>query len=127
MKKKKKIIIGDKEYKINCNAYTRVLYNSKFGNKIFQDIGKINDYNIALANVDQEEISDAEKEVKKSKISLDNIDMVLDIIQKITYIEILTANKNFMSYEEWLCSMPKFDLSGEWVSKVMEVATDCFR
>ena len=122
-----KIIIGDKEYKINCNAYTRVLYNSKFGNKIFQDIGKINDYNIALANVDQEEISDAEKEVKKSKISLDNIDMVLDIIQKITYIEILTANKNFMSYEEWLCSMPKFDLSGEWVSKVMEVATDCFR
>lgn len=122
-----KIIIGDKEYKINCNAYTRVLYNSKFGNKIFQDIGKINNYNIALADVDQEEISDAEKEAKKSKISLDNIDMVLDIIQKITYIEILTADKNFMSYEEWLCSMPKIDLNGEWVSKVMEVATDCFR
>lgn len=122
-----KIIIGDKEYKINCNAYTRVLYNSKFGNKIFQDIGKINDYNNELAKVDKEEISDEEKETKKSKISLNNIDMILDIIQKITYIEILTANKDFMSYEDWLCSIPKFDLSGEWVAKVMEVATDCFR
>lgn len=122
-----KIIIGEQEFTINCNAYTRVLYNSKFGNRIFQDIGKINDYNNELAKVDKEDISDEEKEVKKSKISLDNIDMVLDIIQKITYIEILTANKNFMSYEDWLCSIKSFDLNGEWVSKVMGAATDCFR
>ena len=42
----KKITINDKEYDINCNALTRFNYKKIFGIGIFEDIKRINDFNI---------------------------------------------------------------------------------
>lgn len=105
----KKITINEKEYTIDCNAYTRFLYKKTFGTGIFKDIDKLTKYTQG-----------------KEGLLLDNLDEVLDDILQITYILIKTANPTFESYENWLKSLTKIKVSDPWISEVTELAVTSF-
>lgn len=123
-----KITINNIEYNVSCNAFTRVKYSSCFGRKIFKDISILNEFNEKLTAVDnEEELSDKEKETKKQKVSLENMDNMLDVLLQLAYVEIVTANPNFVSYDKWLQGLDNIDLSGEWITTVMNLAMNCFR
>lgn len=126
----KKITINGKEYDINCNALTRFNYKKIFNTGIFEDIQRINNFNI-----EQEELRlKLEKEGKAKEIidaeinnmMLGKLDDILDAIQKIAYIEIYTANPKIGSFEEWLGSIEKINLSEPWIAEVTEYAVNSF-
>lgn len=126
----KKITISDKEYDINCNALTRFNYKKIFNTGIFEDIQRINNFNI-----EQEELRlKLEKEGKAKELidaeinnmMLGKLDDILDAIQKIAYIEIYTANPKIGSFEEWLGSIEKINLSEPWIAEVTEYAVNSF-
>lgn len=126
----KKITISDKEYDINCNALTRFNYKKIFNTGIFEDIQRINNFNI-----EQEELRlKLEKEGKAKEIidaeinnmMLGKLDDILDAIQKIAYIEIYTANPKIGSFEEWLGTIEKINLSEPWIAEVTEYAVNSF-
>ena len=59
----KTITICDKEYEIDCNAFTRFQYKTIFGRGIFADIKTLNDFSIKqekarkeLSNLSEEEL-----------------------------------------------------------------------
>lgn len=126
----KKITISDKEYEINCNALTRFNYKKIFNTGIFEDIQRINNFNI-----EQEELRlKLEKEGKAKELidaeinnmMLGKLDDILDAIQKIAYIEIYTANPKIGSFEEWLGTIEKINLSEPWIAEVTEYAVNSF-
>jgi len=126
----KKITISDKEYDINCNALTRFNYKKIFNTGIFEDIQRINNFNI-----EQEELRlKLEKEGKAKELidaeinnmMLGKLDDILDAIQKIAYIEIYTANPKIGSFEEWLGTIEKINLSEPWIAEVTEYAVNSF-
>lgn len=123
----KNIVINEIEYAIECNAYTRILYNSYFKSKIFKDLAEVNKYNVELGKIDELKISQKEKDSRKEQYSFEMLDDILDIICKLTYIVIRTANPNFKEYNEWLKDLPNLDMQGEWITTVIELITDCFR
>lgn len=122
----KKVTIGDKEYSLECNAFTRILYKKIFGKAIFKDISALNEYYNKTEEVNKENISEEEKEKKKNRIMLENYDDILDVIMQMAYIEIFTHDRKFISYEEWLSTMDKIDINQEWVGEVVSIATNCF-
>ena len=71
-------------------------------------------------------MSDEEIEQQVGIAFMDDIDDLIDVIMKITYILILTADSKMCSYEDWLKSIEKIDLSEPWVSEVTELAVDSF-
>lgn len=126
----KTITISNKEYNIDCNAFTRFQYKSIFGKGIFSDIKVLSDYSdkqdklrrkLESENKTEEEI---EKEVNSEMMS--NLDDFLDVIEKIAYIFIYTANNKIGSFENWLKNIEKIDLSETWVSEVTEFAVSSF-
>lgn len=126
----KTITINGKEYEIQCNALTRFNYKKIFGTGIFEDIQRINNFNLEQENkraelekqgVDKEQI---EKEI--NNMMLGKLDDILDAIQKIAYIEIQTANPKIESFEAWLGSIEKIDLSEPWITEVTEYAVNSF-
>ena len=126
----KTITINEKEYQIQCNALTRFNYKKIFNTGIFEDIQRINTFNI-----EQEEKRIALEKEGKSKEQIDKeinnlmlgrLDDILDAIQKIAYIEIYTANNKVGSFEEWLGSIEKINLSEPWIAEVTEYAVNSF-
>lgn len=126
----KTITINEKEYQIQCNALTRFNYKKIFNAGIFEDIQRINTFNI-----EQEEKRIALEKEGKSKEQIDKeinnlmlgrLDDILDAIQKIAYIEIYTANNKIGSFEEWLGSIEKINLSEPWIAEVTEYAVNSF-
>lgn len=122
----KKVTIGEKEYSLECNAFTRVLYKKIFGRAIFKDISLLTDFFTGTQKIDKENISEEEKEEKKNKETLENYDDILDVIMQLAYIEIYTHDRQFMSYEEWLESLNKVSITEGWVTEVVNTATECF-
>lgn len=122
----KKVTIGDTEYSLECNAFTRVLYKKTFGTQIFKDLASITSFYEKIGKIDTKDISDEEKESEKNQLTLENLDDVMDTILKIAYIEIYTYDRHFMSFEQWLETMKKISLSDGWVGEVVTIATDCF-
>lgn len=126
----KKIIIDEKEFDIDCNAYTRFQYKSTFGKGIFADIKVLSDYSEKQNNLRKklekegktEEIID--KEI--SSIMLEDLDTFIDVIEKIAYILIYTANSKIGSFEDWLKSIGKISLSDSWIGEVTEFAVSSF-
>lgn len=128
---RKTIKINEKEYEVSSTAYTRFIYKKTFGVGIMADLKK-------LTEITQKQ-DDFRKELQKKKMSdeeieqqvgiafMDDIDDLIDVIMKITYILILTADSKMCSYEDWLKSIEKIDLSEPWVSEVTEIAVDSFR
>ena len=122
----KKVTIGEKEYSLECNAFTRVLYKKVFGRAIFKDISLLTDFFAKSEKIDKEDLSQEEKEQKKNQETLENYDDILDVVLQIAYIEIYTHDRGFVSYENWLESLSKVSITEGWVTEVVSIATDCF-
>lgn len=126
----KTITICDKKYEIACNAYTRFQYKELFGKGIFADIKILNDFSDKQEKLRKElikkEISDEEIEREISLLMMDNLDDFIDVIQKIAYILIYSANSKIGSFQDWLKGIEKIDLSANWISEVTEFAVSSF-
>lgn len=126
----KTITICDKEYQIDCNAYTRFQYKTIFGKGIFEDIKILNEFS--------EKQEEERKKLKSTKLSEEEIekqigifmmgelDAFIDVIEKMAYIMIYTANDKIGSFENWLKGITKIDLSADWISEVTELAVNSF-
>lgn len=126
----KKITICDKEYEISCNAFTRFQYKTIFGKGIFADIKVLNEFSEKQEKLRKELISngknDEEIEKEINLEMLENLDDFIDVIERITYILLYTANENIGTFDEWLKSLDKIDLSADWIGEVTELAVSSF-
>lgn len=126
----KTITICDKEYPVTCNAYTRFQYKTIFGKGIFSDIKILNKF-----SDDQEKLT---KELKDKKVPeeeiekqvnikmMENLDDFIDVIERIAYILIYSANENIGDFKDWLKGLEKIDLSANWITEVTELAVSSF-
>lgn len=126
----KKITICNKEFNIDCNAYTRFQYKSIFGRGIFSDIKILSDYSDKQENLRKklkdEGKTDEEIEKQVNSEMMTNLDDFIDVIEKIAYILIYTADNKIGSFENWLKSIEKIDLSESWIAEVTEFAVSSF-
>lgn len=126
----KKITICNKEFNIDCNAYTRFQYKSVFGKGIFSDIKILSDYSDKQENLRKklkdEGKTDEEIEKQVNSEMMTNLDDFIDVIEKIAYILIYTADNKIGSFENWLKSIEKIDLSESWIAEVTEFAVSSF-
>lgn len=126
----KKITICEKEYPIDCNAFTRFQYKKIFGTGIFLDIKILNKFSDRQNDIRKklEKENATEEEVQKAinEMMMDNLDDFIDVIEKITYILIYTANPEIESFENWLKGIEKIDLSASWIVEVTELAVNSF-
>ena len=92
----KTITICGKEYKIECNAFTRFQYKTVFGRGIFADIKVLSEFSEKQENLRKElkakKMSDEEIENEINKSMMENLDDFIDVIERIAYILIYTAN-----------------------------------
>ena len=126
----KEIEIDGKKYNISCTAYTRLLYKKTFGVGIFEDINIINNFN-SMSSQKQEEMKKegkTEKEISNAvnTMMMEKLDDFMDVIQRISYIEILTADPKVGTYEEWLSKIENIKLSDPWIAEVTEYAVTSF-
>lgn len=126
----KTITICGKKYDIDCNALTYVKYKSIFKTGILKDMQFIQNYLIKQAVVakqlDKKNISEAEKLSQLSEYMINDTDEFVAKITQMAWILIYTANNKVESYEVWLSSITKFNISDSWISEVTEFAVDCF-
>lgn len=126
----KKITICNKEFNIDCNAYTRFQYKSIFGKGIFADIKILSDYSNKQENLRKklkdEGKTDEEIEKQVNSEMMTNLDDFIDVIEKIAYILIYTVDNKIGSFENWLKSIEKIDLSESWIAEVTEFAVSSF-
>lgn len=126
----KKITICNKEYPIDCNAFTRFQYKKVFGVGIFSDIKILNQFSEKQSEIRKklEKENATEEKIQKTinEMLMDNLDDFIDVIEKITYILIHTANPQMESFEDWLKGIEKIDLSASWIAEVTELAVNSF-
>lgn len=126
----KKITICEKEYSVDCNAFTRFQYKKIFGVGIFSDIKILNKFSDKQKDIRKklEKENATEEEIQKAinEMMMDNLDDFIDVIEKITYILIYTANPQMESFEDWLKGIEKIDLSANWIAEVTELAVSSF-
>jgi len=126
----KTITICGKEYPIDCNAFTRFQYKTVFGKGIFADIKVLSEFSDKQESLRKElkakKMSDEEIEKEINKSMMENLDDFIDVIERIAYILIYTANNNIGSFEEWLKGITKLDLSESWIGEVTEFAVSSF-
>ena len=126
----KTITICGKEYKIECNAFTRFQYKTVFGRGIFADIKVLSEFSEKQESLRKElktkEMSDEEIENAINVSMMENLDDFIDVIEKIAYILIYTANNQVEGFEEWLKGITKLDLSESWIEEVTEFAVSSF-
>lgn len=126
----KKITICDKEYDIDCNAYTRFQYKSIFGKGIFSDIKVLSDFSDKQEKLRKElknkQVEEDEIEKEINLYMMENLDNFIDVVEKIAYILIYTANNKVGTFEQWLKGITKVDLSADWIGEVTEFAVSSF-
>ncbi len=126
----KTIKICGKEYPISCNAFTRFQYKTIFGKGIFADIKILNDFSEKQENLrkelEKQELSQEEIDKKINSMMLENVDDFIDVIEKIAYILIYTADSKIGSFEDWLKGIEQIELSANWISEVTELAVNSF-
>lgn len=126
----KEITICNKKYPINCNAFTRFQYKEIFGKGIFSDIKILNQFSEQQKKIRQklENENKSEEEIQEqlNYSMMDSLDDFIDVIEKIAYILIYTANPEIESFEKWLINIEKIDLSSSWISEVTELAVTSF-
>ena len=128
----KTITICDKEYKIDCNAFTYVKYNSIFKTGIIKDAQKIQTF-IVMQKIYEERIKQENPNISKQELEnqlgdlmIDTVDDFIEIITKIAWIMIYSANNEIEEYEKWLKSISRFSINDKWIVEVAELAVDCF-
>ena len=126
----KTITICDKEYEIACNAFTRFQYKTIVGKGIFADIKILNEFSTKQENLRKElkkqKASEEEIENQVNLMMMENLDDFIDVIERMAYILIYTANNKVGSFEDWLKGIDKIDLSASWISEVTELAVNSF-
>lgn len=126
----KEIEIDGKKYPIKCTAYTRFEYKKIFGTGIFEDIGKLNKFKTEIAEEKTRLLTGGKNEEDADKIAqekmMEKLDDFIDVLQKIAYIEILTANREIGTFEKWLSGIETISLADPWISEVTEYAVDSF-
>lgn len=126
----KTITICDKEYNVSCNAFTRFEYKNIFGKGIFTDIKILNDFSQKQEQLKRElvqkKLSSEEIEKEINSYMMENLDDFIDVVERIAYILIYTANNEICSFDEWLKGIEKIDLSANWISEVTELAVSSF-
>lgn len=126
----KTITICGKKCNIDCNALTYVKYKSIFKSGILKDMQYIENYLIKQAVVakqlDEKNMSEDEKLSKLSEYMINDTDEFLTKITQLAWILMYTADNKIESYESWLSSITKFNITDDWIAEVAEFAVDCF-
>lgn len=124
----KTITICEKEYPVSCNAFTRFQYKTIFGRGIFNDIKILSDFSDKQEKVKAEikDLPEEEQTKRLNSLVMESLDDFIDVIERIAYILIYTANDKIESFNEWLKGIDKIDLSASWISEVTELAVNSF-
>lgn len=126
----KAITICDKEYPVACNAFTRFQYKTIFGKGIFADIKVLNEFSDKQEKIKKElaEKGLSEEEIEKqiNLLMMENLDDFIDVLERMAYILIYTANDKIGTFDEWLKGLDKIDLSADWIGEVTELAVNSF-
>ena len=126
----KEILICDKKYKIDANAYTYVEYKNIFKRGIFTDIQIIKLFFAKQAEeihlLKEKGVSEKDIEIELQKGLLNYVDDFIGAITRLAYIFIYTADSTIKDYENFLKEIPKLSIDDEWVIEVTEFAVDKF-
>lgn len=126
----KTITICEREYEVDCNAFTRFQYKQIFGRGIFEDIKILSEFSENQEKLRKEmEKRGLSKEEQEKQINLnmmEKLDDFIDVIERIAYILIYTVNDKIESFNDWLKGINKIDLSASWISEVTELAVSSF-
>ncbi len=128
----KTITIDGKEYNIKCTAYTKFQYKQLFNRGIFQDIKVLNQMEITRektikkAKEENPNITNEELDSLVGMAVFEDLDDVIDVMLRIAYVEILTANPKFKSFEDFIKSIENIKINEAWVSEVTELAVNSF-
>lgn len=128
----KTIVIDGNEYNIECNALTYIQYKKVFNKGIFADMDIIKDYLVRQtlkANELKEkypQMSEQEIDAQVGNYMNNHIDDFIEVITRIAYILIYSANEKVEEYENWLRKIKNFKIDDDWVAEVTELAVDCF-
>lgn len=126
----KEILICDKKYKIDANAYTYVEYKNIFKRGIFTDIQIIKLFFAKQAEeihlLKEKGVSEKDIEIELQKGLLSYVDDFIGAITRLAYIFIYTADNTIKDYEDFLKEIPKLSIDDEWVIEVTEFAVDKF-
>lgn len=126
----KTIKICDKEYEIDCNAYTFLLFKKVFGIGLFQDIQTLKTFFAKQTNtviqLKEKGLDEIEIEKELNKELLNCLDDFVEAITRIAYILIYSANNKFKSYEEFMKDIPKLSVDDDWIVEVTEFAVEKF-
>ena len=126
---KKKLEICGKEYEICTNAFCMFEYKKQFKTGIIADIGRMNDYNVKVAEIEEkckQENREADIEKEVNKVALEEFDNIIQIPLQLAYIFIKTADRNFISFEDWLTSIEDIRIEDSWIAEVTELAVNSF-
>lgn len=123
----KAININGKEYNIDCNSWTYIQFKKIFQVGIFKDIQTIKEYLIKQTE-ELIKIQESKEPIESLETYMnDYIDNFIEAITRITYAMIYTAeNGKFISYDEWLKGITKFNIDDDWIVEVTEFAVSCF-
>lgn len=128
----KTIVICDKEYNIDCNAFTYIQYRKVFNRGIFEDIQVLKDYLVTQTvtsiqlKEENQKLSEVELAGKLSDIMMSKLDGFIEAVTRIAYILIYSANENIDDYETFLKGIKTFKIDDDWIVEVTEFAVDCF-
>lgn len=126
----KKITICSKEYEVSCNAFTRFQYKKIFGKGIFADIKTLSEFSENQEKIkrDLTEKGLSNEEINKevNLYMMEHLDDFIDVVERIAYILIYSANNSIESFEDWLKGLEKIDLAASWISEVTELAVSSF-
>lgn len=123
---KKNLVICGKEYEICNNAYCMFEYKKQFKTGLIADIGKMTVYNEKIQKIENEQLSEAEKEFAMNRIAMEELDNIIQIPLQIAYVFIKCANRNFMNFESWLETIEEIKLEDSWIAEVTELAVNSF-
>lgn len=103
-----------------------------FGRGILEDIQIIHKFYLKQT-IEAKRLLEGNQEIKDDvlmkQLSLSmtsDIDEYIDVVTRIAYICIYTADENVCSYEEWLKGIERITTNDEWIVEVTELAVDCF-
>lgn len=126
---KKKITICGKEYEICTNAFCMFEYKKEFKTGIIADIGKMNDYNLKVEEIEKkckQEKREEDIEQEINRMALQEFDNIIQIPLQLAYVFIKMADRNFMSFEDWLMTIDDIRIEDSWIAEVTELAVNSF-
>lgn len=129
----KKINIDNKEYIVECSAYTYITYPKLFKNTIFEDIDKIKNFvnMITLKMIEAQknnlQLNDEEAMLLISKeLSNEDIQNYLEAVLKITYALIYTYDNKTEEYDLWLKNIKYVDINSNWITEITDMVFENF-